>query len=157
MPFLAPELYVGPKEAAEIIRKTIDEVKTEDFCFIGSSLGGFYATKFAEDYGKKAVLLNPAVRPWNFIEDKVGEHEIAQIGKKILVTPEFGEELKDLYTDGVKKTFNFMTFLGDADEVLDWREGLEFYKKTNVRIVRGGDHRFSDFEPLVKEIMSFLR
>ena len=35
-----------------------------DRLFIGSSLGGFYASYFAEKFDSKAVLINPASNPY---------------------------------------------------------------------------------------------
>ena len=41
---------------------------------IGSSLGGFYATFLSEEYDLPAVLINPAVRPFDSRESLLGEH-----------------------------------------------------------------------------------
>ena len=41
-------------------------------CFIGSSLGGFYASFFAEQFNAKAVLINPASTPYLGMEMYLG-------------------------------------------------------------------------------------
>lgn len=156
IPFIAPEFFVGPRKATDIIDKTVRQVATEDFCFIGSSLGGFYATWAAEKYGKKAVLLNPAVRPWLFMEDKMGVHYVEQTGDEIIVYPEYEIELKALAVDKLQLPLNYLTILGDQDEVLNWRDGKEFYDGTNIKIVQGADHRLSNFDALAEEVMNFL-
>lgn len=156
IPFIAPEIFVGPKKAAEIIIAAVDQVQTDDFCFIGSSLGGFYATWAAEKFSRKAVLLNPAVRPWLFMEDKVGVHYVEQTGDKIVVYPEYEEELKALAVNSLKAPSNYLTILGDKDEVLNWHDGEEFYHETNVKIVHGADHRLSGFDSLADDVMNFL-
>ncbi len=156
IPFIAPEIFVGPKLASEIIKAAVNQVQTDDFCFIGSSLGGFYATWAAEKYGKKAVLLNPAVRPWLFMEDKVGVHYVEQTGDEIIVYPEYEAELKALAVDHLKNPAHYLTILGDKDEVLNWEDGKEFYDGTNLKIVHGADHRLSAFETLADDVMTFL-
>src|SRR3954470_17753578 len=35
----------------------------QSLCFVGSSLGGFYATYLAEKHRAKAILINPALDP----------------------------------------------------------------------------------------------
>lgn len=48
------------------LQVTLDEqAKQFRFCFVGSSLGGFFAIYFANRYpDAKAVLMNPAINPW---------------------------------------------------------------------------------------------
>ena len=45
-----------------------------DFGFIGSSMGGYFSSYLLERYGGKAVLINPAVQPYNLLADYLGEH-----------------------------------------------------------------------------------
>ncbi len=155
--FFAPELHVGPKDVLEIILRTIDSFGGDNFCVIGSSLGGFYSTWVAENFGTKAVLLNPAVRPWNFMEDKIGEHFVEGTNKKIIVYPQYKEELQIMATDRPSNPKNYLVFLGDADEVLNWKDGAEFYSQCRQVIVKGADHRFSEFDSLVPTIMDFVQ
>ncbi len=119
-------------------------------------MGGFYATWAAEKFGKKAALLNPAVRPWLFMEDKVGVHYVEQTGDEIVVYPEYEEELKALAVNCLKTPSNYLTILGDKDEVLNWHDGEKFYQGTNVKIVHGADHRLSEFDSLADDVMNFL-
>ncbi len=155
--FSAPELHVGPKAAAEIILRTIESFDGEDFCVIGSSLGGFYSTWVAENFSTRAILLNPAVRPWNFMDGKEGEHFVEGTNKKIIVYPQYKEELQTMATDKPSNPKNYLVFLADADEVLNWKDGAEFYSQCRQIIVKGADHRFSEFDSLVPEIMDFVR
>ena len=39
--------------------------RRDELTLIGSSLGGFYATFLAEKYGARAVVINPAIRPYD--------------------------------------------------------------------------------------------
>ncbi len=41
--------------------------------FIGSSLGGYYATHLAERFGARAVMINPTIRPYDDLEPWRGD------------------------------------------------------------------------------------
>ena len=58
--YACPALPPLANDAISIVEKSYVEPGT---CFIGSSLGGFYATYLAERHGLKAVLINPAIDP----------------------------------------------------------------------------------------------
>ena len=67
---LVPQLSVYPLEAIEQIKTLVAEHQANLAGVIGSSLGGYLATWVAETYGIKAVLINPAVKPFE-LEDMV--------------------------------------------------------------------------------------
>ena len=44
----------------------------------------------------------------------------------------------------------------EGDEVLDWREMVSHYEGARIKLLDGGDHAISDFEPHLPELLSFL-
>ena len=64
----------GPAQTIRELRAVIDARDDFEIKLIGSSLGGFYATFLSEEYDLPAVLINPAVRPFRFLETIIGEH-----------------------------------------------------------------------------------
>ena len=59
-------------EKSFIQLETLVEENAGDKLFIGSSLGGFYASYFAEKFDSKAVLINPASNPYLGMEMYLG-------------------------------------------------------------------------------------
>ena len=49
-----------------------DSIPPTPLTLIGSSLGGFYATHLAERFGVRAVLINPAIRPYEDLQPFAG-------------------------------------------------------------------------------------
>ena len=56
---------IDPRAAIEAVTRWVERNvdATGGLTFIGSSLGGYYATWLAERYAARAVVINPAVRP----------------------------------------------------------------------------------------------
>jgi len=59
VPFLAPSLSYVPRLAIETLKEIASQCANP--CFIGSSLGGFYALYLATYFNTRAVLINPAL------------------------------------------------------------------------------------------------
>ena len=57
-----PALPPHPGDALATIEAAVRDIDPARLTFIGSSLGGFYATHFAEQLGCRAALINPAIR-----------------------------------------------------------------------------------------------
>jgi predicted esterase YcpF (UPF0227 family) len=124
---------------------------------IGSSLGGFYATRVAETTGCKAVLLNPAVNPARDLERHIGEHTGWQKPEdRFFFEPAFIDELRALQAGALTVPQRYMAVIAKGDEVLDWREMAGRYRGGRLSILEGGDHALSDFDVHLPAILDFL-
>ena len=70
--YVVPKLHHRPAVAMRAVTAWIDERKPAALTFVGSSLGGFYATWLAERYRASAVMINPSVRPFTDLERYLG-------------------------------------------------------------------------------------
>ncbi len=124
---------------------------------IGSSLGGFYATRVAETTGCKAVLLNPAVDPARDLAKYIGEqtswHNPAE---RFFFKPEFIDELRALTCQGLVHPENYFAVIAKGDEVLDWREMAARYVGARIKLLDGSDHGLADFDQHIDEVFAFL-
>ncbi len=68
--YLVPALPHRPAEAMKLLCDLLNN--NPGASLVGSSLGGFYATVLAERYAVRAVLVNPAVRPYNLLRNYLG-------------------------------------------------------------------------------------
>src|SRR5262245_9947159 len=76
--FSAPALAHRPQEAAALLDALA--VEHPGAALVGSPLGGYYATWLAERHGLKAVLVNPAVRPYELLEAALGTQQNLHTG-----------------------------------------------------------------------------
>ena len=65
-----PALDNHPQRALEQLEELLPTLGRP--LLVGSSLGGYYATVLAERHGLRALLINPAVRPWQLLEGRLG-------------------------------------------------------------------------------------
>lgn len=156
IPFIAPALHAGPRAAMEIIWNSIKGVPRSRLAVIGSSLGGYYATWVAEQLDIPAVLINPAVYPQKVIAENLGFHKVPGTDITLEVLPEHIRELDEISVRTLRHPEKYLTVLGDADEVLDWRQGRDFYAATHEWIIPGENHRLSNFQAYLPRIMEFI-
>ncbi|MBM5574369.1 YqiA/YcfP family alpha/beta fold hydrolase [Deefgea sp. CFH1-16] len=78
--FICPTIPMEPEAAANMLRDLLTPLDG-DFCLVGSSLGGFFATWAVETFGGRAVLVNPAVQPYHLIDQYLGEQKNYQTGE----------------------------------------------------------------------------
>ena len=155
MRFLAPDLTLSPKEASDVILEVAKSVPPGLLTVVGSSLGGFYAGWVAERIGCRAVLINPAVRPWAFVRDFLGEQTVYGTGRKVLITEDYERQLRELDTPSITIPSRYFVLLSTGDEVLDWHEADRKYRQSPRVLVEGGDHQVSCFERYVRLVADY--
>jgi predicted esterase YcpF (UPF0227 family) len=151
-----PQLANYPNEAVAIIEQLVTKHKGNKLRFIGSSLGGFLSTYMIEKYSGKAVLINPAVRPFELLIDFLGEHINPNTQQPFLLEDKHIEDLRQLDTPSLKSTSDYWVLLQTADETLDYRQADTKYQDYKVTIEQGGDHSFQDFQRFLPDIFRFL-
>jgi len=156
-----PELSHYPDEAIAQISTVIDSLLSENATaqigFIGSSLGGYYATWFAEKYDSPAALINPSVRPYESLADYIGENENYHTSEKWQFEQKHIQQLLDIEVECISDPARYLVLLQTGDEVLDYRQAEKKYVGCNLLIEEGGDHSFTGFENHIEKISSFLQ
>lgn len=124
--------------------------------FMGSSLGGFYASYFAEKYNSKAVLINPASNPYRGMEMYLGKNINYSTNEEFYLTKEDLEVLEEKNVSSINNPSNYLVLVETGDDVIPFKYTLEFYKGCNFCVVNGGSHSFDSFQDKLEIIASFL-
>jgi predicted esterase YcpF (UPF0227 family) len=150
-----PELQDRPAVAMAHILELARDVDPARLAFVGSSLGGFYATYAAEQRGARAVLVNPAVRPYDDLAAYRGWQENLYTGERFEVLDEHFDELRALAVPRITRPSRYLLLAQAGDEVLDYRQALRFYAGAFQHVEGGGDHAFAGFARMLPLILRF--
>jgi predicted esterase YcpF (UPF0227 family) len=123
---------VDPDIAFRNIYEKIDNLLTErmhediKLVFIGTSLGGWTASRLARAYGAKAIIINPTLNP---------KESLAKYGISNDILSKYDEE---------KVYKKFVYFFGEKDEVIDHSSTIQscYEQSAKYTIVLDADHRF---------------
>jgi len=155
--FHCPQLTPYPAETQKQLESLVESLLPQSVYLMGSSLGGFWATWLAEKYNLPTVLINPAVRPQDFM-------------------PAYLEvDLKSYHTDDsyrlsashideiiavdvpVTRLQNYWLLVQTGDETLDYRQAVQKYQACKQTIEEGGDHSFQGFERFLDDCIIFFK
>jgi predicted esterase YcpF (UPF0227 family) len=157
--FEAPYLKPYPADAVAQLESLVEgyRAKNENIGLVGSSLGGFYAAWLAEKYDLPAVLVNPAVRPFELLGKYIGENKNYYNDDHYLFEQKHVDELKTFYVPTHKKPEKLLLMVQTGDEALDFKEATAKYFMSKNMIEYGGDHSFRDFERWFVYVLQFLK
>ncbi len=156
--FIAPQLADSPLAAMTQLSELIEEKQIhQDISLIGSSLGGFYATSLAHQYGLKATLINPAVNPQIRLLDYLGKNKNYHTGVEYDLTHEHIKQLDTIDIASIETVGKLQVLLQTGDKVLDYRLAQSKYRACQLIIEQGGDHSFVHFDSHCSAIYQFLK
>ncbi len=123
-------------------------------CFVGSSLGGYYATYLAERHDTKAVLINPAIDPHLGLRAYLGPQKNLHTGEPYELTEAHLREWKNFYSERITPQ-RYLLLVETGDEVLDYRKAVARYAGAEQVVTEGGDHSLQSFPEHLPRIVRF--
>lgn len=154
--FICPQLPVLPAQMWAVITAIFKTHQNDEIAVMGSSLGGFLATKVAQEYGVKVLLINPAVSPHILLTQYQGIQTHPYLAQQYLIDQQYINQLMALHIEKIRRPENIWVLLQQQDEILDYRDALAKYQGCKVTCETGGDHSFIGFERYLEEIIHFL-
>jgi uncharacterized protein len=149
--FACPAL---PVDARQAVREIEGLPRRGETCYVGSSLGGYYATWMVERHGGRAVLINPAIDPHVGLRDYLGPQANLHTGEPYQLTEAHLEQWRELYVPAVSPQ-RYLLLVETGDEVLDYRRAVQRYAGAQQVVVQGGDHSLRSFEQHLPRILAF--
>ncbi|QTH64964.1 esterase YqiA [Psychrosphaera ytuae] len=153
---IAPQLAVTPDIAINQVEALVEQHYPELIGVVGSSLGGYLSTYLHNKYGLKAVVINPAVKPFELLSDYLGPQIHPITDQSYTLTPSHMCDLQRIYQPFLKQPEKVWCLQQEGDEVLDYRMAVEHYKESKLTLEKGGDHSFIGFSNHLPQIVEFL-
>lgn len=155
--FHCPHLPPYPAESQRQLESLVESLLPGPVYLMGSSLGGYWATWLAERYALRAVLINPSVRPWDFISeylavDLKGYHT----DDSYRLEARHVDEIKAVDVPRPSHPENYWLLVQTGDETLDYRQAVAKYRGARQTIEVGGSHAFEGLERYIPELIAFL-
>lgn len=151
---IAPQLPCKPKQVLTMLKALTEQHQFDGV--IGSSLGGYLSTYLHNELGIPAVLVNPAVKPFELLSDYLGKQVHPITGEEYELDEQDMHDLKSLYQTQLANPEKIWLLQQEKDEVLDYRQALERYKDCKVTFELEGNHSFVGFDRFVSQIIDFF-
>lgn len=155
--FHCPALSSYPDVARDQISELLDRLHGQPIALLGSSLGGFWATGFAEQRSLPAVLINPAVAPHTRLHEFLGKPlRNYYTEEEYHLEPHHLQHFVDFDTPRLQFPENYWVMLQTGDETLDYRQALAKYAQCKITLEEGGNHSFAGYANWLPQISQFI-
>lgn len=155
---VVPKLPCFPHQASELLLDIIQQHQNDyRIGLVGSSLGGYLSMWLNHKFGFKAVVVNPAVKPYELLADYLGEQVNPYTNEHYVLTEAHIDELKALDTPVITQVSDFWLLQQEGDEVLDYRQAVSKFTGAKQTVEANGDHSFVGFERYPEQIVQFLQ
>lgn len=155
---VVPKLPCFPHQASELLLDIIQQHQNDyRIGLVGSSLGGYLSMWLNHKFGFKAVVVNPAVKPYELLADYLGEQVNPYTNERYVLTEAHIDELKALDTPVITQVSDFWLLQQEGDEVLDYRQAVSKFTGAKQTVEANGDHSFVGFERYPEQVVQFLQ
>lgn len=152
--WFCPALPPSGDRAIAIVERAIAAYPRGSVTFVGSSLGGFYATWLAEKHDGRAVLINPSITPHLGLRDYLGEQANMYTGERYQLTEAHLQEWEKRFLTAITPA-RYLLLVETGDELLDYRKAVTRYSGAHQVVVEGGDHSLQSFIRHIPAILEF--
>lgn len=121
----------------------------DEVLFVGTSLGGYWATRMANQWDTRAVVFNPAVDPSADLLKFVGENINYSTGEVFELTKEAVASFRPLSEDEAKGAY---AIICDTDRVVDPNASIALFE--DKKVISSDDHQFTDMKLMLAAIAS---
>lgn len=153
-----PDLNSSPLVVITQLSQLIESMN--DVVLVGSSLGGFYATHLVAKHAVPAVLINPAMRPWQLFRELFDEVLPYQVHPNWCLDDSDLDQLEQLALPTAQDADKILVLLQQGDEVLDYREAHRYYSDARppamLMTEAHGTHGMDDFAEKIPFVLQFL-
>jgi hypothetical protein len=154
--YIAPSLSTVPELAISTLSELIESFqKYEPVYLIGSSLGGYYSIYLADKYKIPAVLINPAIKPYETLQMALGNPQ----NFYDLSTYEWREShlqmLKSIDVGSPDPMYYYL-LVQKEDELLDYNDAVNKLPNAKQEVEEGGNHSFIGIERYMEQILDFF-
>ncbi len=159
--FVCPQLATSPDDVLRQLEGVLDSAIAQRWYLIGSSLGGYFSHYLSCKYQLPAVLINPAIKPYDLLEEYIGEQTnpytkiVYQVTEQHMYALKAIEQSAPTFNDIQKN--NYLVMVQTGDEVLDYQQAADKFQHSHLIVEQGGDHSFIDFEKKLPLIADFLQ
>ena len=153
-----PDLNMPPEQVLAYVSEMI--ACLDQVVLIGSSLGGFYATQLVAKHAVPAVLINPAMRPWQLFHDLFGAELPYVVNAQWTLDQTQLDQLEQMAVPFVQDADKILVLLQQDDEVLDYREAQRYYSnaahQSMIMTEANGNHAMDNFADKIPMALQFL-
>ena len=153
--YLAPDLSFDPEVALTQLGHCCAGVAVDALTIVGSSLGGFYALVLAEKLGCRAVLLNPAIRPFDTLAQYLGPQTNLHTGEVFEFSEVHVRALRQRFIAQITRPERYLLVVETGDAVLDYRDAVRYYAGAAQIVIAGGDHELTSFPQHIAALLEF--